>query len=307
MPMAAGFPDDDVVGVDPDDDVPGVVAMPVAGRRPRSGGRTAASYGFHEIGDGPGVDDGPDPRWPDPPTGLSGSGSRAGATALLAAFNPGRRAVRALAVVAALVVVIAAFVAWHSEPHPEAAPAPVTTQTPPATAAIPPAAGTAGAGVPSISPSSAGSTGPMIVVAVTGRVRHPGLVTIPAGSRVADAIAAAGGALPNTDLSFINLARKVSDGELIVIDVAPSPGMTVDPTGNPATSTGGEPGSTTLVNINTADLTQLETLPGVGPALGQRIIDYRTQHGRFRNVDALQDVSGIGPTIFAQLKDLVTT
>jgi competence protein ComEA len=129
-------------------------------------------------------------------------------------------------------------------------------------------------------------------VAVQGRVAHPGLYRLPSGSRVADAIAAAGGALPGVDLSFVNLARKLVDGELILVGVAA-------PSGQPGTPAG-------KVNLNTASLAELEALPGVGPALGQRILDYRAQHGSFGSVDDLRHVPGIGDAKFAQLKDLVT-
>jgi competence protein ComEA len=221
---------------------------------------------------------------------------------VLAALNPGRRAVKALVAVGLVVVLIAAFVAWRSRPRAEvvagASPAAIEQTTTAAAASAPPVAA-------SSAEPSASSTSGMIVVAVTGRVKHPGLVSLPAGSRVADAIAAAGGVLPKTDLSFVNLARKVADGELIVIGVQPSPGMATDPTGgaSPADSGGAAGGP---VDINTATLEDLETLPGIGPALAQRILDYRTQHGSFHSVDELQNVSGIGPSKFAEIKAQVT-
>jgi competence protein ComEA len=197
----------------------------------------------------------------------------------LAAFDPGRRGVRALAMVAAAVVCIAAFIAWQARPR--AMPMPQATALP-ASAAAP-----------------ASSTASVVVVAVTGRVRKPGLIRLPSGSRVADAIEAAGGVLPDTDLSFINLARKVVDGELIVVGVTPPPG-----------AAGGAPGATgapgALVNLNTATVAELQTLPGIGAVLAQRIIDHRTKHGQFRSVDDLRQVEGIGEAKFAQLKDRVT-
>jgi competence protein ComEA len=243
---------------------------------------------------------------------LAAPARSAGGSAALAAFSPGRRAVKALAVIAVIVVIIAALLAWRSEPRAEvisgsgnatAAFGP-TSASGPATATGPSSAAShdAGAAAPtSIAPSPA-----MIVVAVTGRVRHPGLVALPAGARVADAITAAGGALPNTDLAFVNLARKVADGELIVIGVQPSPGEQTDPTGSIDTPAAGA-AATGPVDINTAGLAQLETLPGIGPSLAQRILDYRTQHGSFRSVDDLQSVSGIGPSKYAAIKELVTT
>jgi competence protein ComEA len=212
----------------------------------------------------------------------------------LAALNPGRRAVRALGAVAVAVFVIAAFIAWRSQPRAEVVTSPAVASPATVSPSVAPAATPA-----SSAPSTAG---PAVVVAVTGRVRRPGLVTLPPGARVADAIAAAGGVLPHTDLSFVNLARKVSDGELIVIGIEPSPGQVVDPTGTdtPASAAAGP------VDLNTAGAAELETLPGIGPALAQRILDYRTQHGTFRSVDDLQNVTGIGPSKFAEIKPLVT-
>lgn len=178
-------------------------------------------------------------------------------------FELGATAVRALAVVAVLVAVGAGVVAWRSRPVIE----PVA----------PPAA-------------PASSTPDVIVVAVMGRVQRPGLVELPVGSRVADAIAAAGGPLPETDLSGLNLARKLVDGEMVTVGV-PAP---------PAGAAGG------LVNLNTATAAELEALPGVGPVLAQRIIAHREEHGGFRSVDELRDVPGIGEAIFAELQPRVT-
>jgi competence protein ComEA len=187
----------------------------------------------------------------------------------LGAFDPGRRGIRVLIVVAVLVALVAGYLAWRSQPRAE-----------PVVAA------------PSASTGSAPSGG-QIIVAVQGRVAHPGLYRLPSGARVADAIEAAGGALPGVDLSYVNLARKLSDGELILVGTTPPPEQSA-------------PGAGGKVNLNTATLTQLDALPGVGPALAQRILDYRAQHGDFRSVDDLRHVPGIGDAKFAQLKDLVT-
>ena len=140
-----------------------------------------------------------------------------------------------------------------------------------------------------------------VVVDVVGKVRRPGVYRLPNGSRVDDALAAAGGSLPGVDLSQLNLARKLADGEQVAVGV---PG---------AAAAAGAPGSgdasgaaSALIDLNTATAQQLDTLPGVGPVLAQRIVDWRTEHGRFDSVDQLQEVSGIGPSRLADLRSLVT-
>jgi competence protein ComEA len=143
--------------------------------------------------------------------------------------------------------------------------------------------------------------GGQVVVHVVGRVRHPGLVTLAAGSRVADAITASGGALPGADLSAVNLARLLVDGEQIHV---PKPGEAVPQAPGGAAGPSGSAGG--LVNLNTADLATLDTLPGVGPVLAQRILDWRAEHGRFSRVDELGEVSGIGDKLLAQLTPKVT-
>src|SRR4051794_20422893 len=142
---------------------------------------------------------------------------------------------------------------------------------------------------------AASSSGEEIVVDVGGRVRHPGLVTLPAGSRVADAIAAAGGPLRPADLARINLAARVSDGQLLLIGV---PGASAETTGGSGSGSG-------PVDLNSATVEQLDALPGVGPVLAQRIVDWRQAHGGFRTIDDLQQVPGIGPRKFSDLKALV--
>ncbi|PWR08048.1 competence protein ComEA [Micromonospora acroterricola] len=199
------------------------------------------------------------------------------------AFDPGRRGVRALAVVAAVVVLAAAGWAWRSRPQQEPV-APLVSEAAPATSA----------GDPRVSGSGE------LVVAVAGKVRRPGLVRLPAGARLADAVQAAGGALPGVDVALLNPARKVTDGELIVVGVTPPP----PPAGAVGPAAGGAaPGP---LNLNTATLAQLDALPGVGPVLAQRILTHRDQHGGFRSVGDLRQVDGIGDARYEQLKDLVT-
>jgi competence protein ComEA len=137
-------------------------------------------------------------------------------------------------------------------------------------------------------------TPPGIVVDVGGRVRHPGLVTLPAGARVADALRVAGGALRSSDLATVNLAARLVDGQLLLIGVPGAAGV--------AASVGG---GSAPVDLNTATLDQLEALPGVGPVLAQHIIDWREAHHGFRSVSDLQDVPGIGERKYADLHTLV--
>ncbi len=153
------------------------------------------------------------------------------------------------------------------------------------------------------------TTAQALTVHVVGQVRHPGVLRLPAGSRVTDAIERAGGATAHADLSAINLARPVVDGEQVRV---PKPGEAVPPPGaaGPGGAAGGTSGGSAagngLVNLNTASQADLEELPGVGPVLAQRILDWRTEHGRFTTVDELGEVSGIGEKTFAQLQPKVT-
>lgn len=173
----------------------------------------------------------------------------------------------------------------------------------------PPALPTAVSSAPS---ASAAATEPM-VVSVVGKVRHVGLVRVPAGSRVADVIAKAGGALPRVNLLTINLARPVSDGEQIYVGIpVPASVQQPQPSGDSAggsgtgATSGGNAGGAGKVDLNTASAEQLDQLPGVGEVTAKRIIDWRTQHGKFRSVADLQEVDGIGETRFSRLKDLVS-
>ncbi|WP_153506313.1 ComEA family DNA-binding protein [Cumulibacter manganitolerans] len=204
--------------------------------------------------------------------------------------------------VAVATAVATAAVAWFLRP--------AATPVPPAPASVaaadeksdaepvPGAAGTADqtGGGPAPSTSAAAT----IVVAVVGAVTTPGLYTLPQGARVSDALAAAGGALPGTDLTSINIARKLTDGEQVAVGVPGAPPATApDPGGGAAAPTG-------PVDLNSATLEQLDGLPGIGPVLAQRIIDFRTDNGPFAAVDELTQVSGVGPSIMAKIKDRVT-
>jgi competence protein ComEA len=159
------------------------------------------------------------------------------------------------------------------------------------------AGGSAGAG----SAGSGAAVDGRVAVHVAGRVRRPGLVRLPAGSRVQDAIRAAGGSTAGADLDAVNLARRLTDGEQVLV---PGPG---DPP--PPPSPGADPGSgatpSAPLDLNTATLEQLDALPGVGEVTAGRIVAYRSAHP-FTAVDELLEVPGIGQRRFEQLKDLVT-
>jgi len=136
-----------------------------------------------------------------------------------------------------------------------------------------------------------------VVVHVVGQVVNPGVVRLPAGARVTDAIAAAGGAAGDADLTAVNLARVLVDGEQILV---PRPGEAVTPPQRPAGDA-----ADVLVDLNAATLADLDALPGIGPVLAQRVLDWRTAHGRFADVEELAEVPGIGPSVLAGLRERV--
>jgi competence protein ComEA len=151
-----------------------------------------------------------------------------------------------------------------------------------------------------VSPASSSArprAAPGLVVDVEGAVRRPGLVRLPAGSRVADAVARAGGPTRHADRSGFNLAAPVSDGQQVLVPRAGSGGAAL-----PSTSGAAAAGP---VSLSSATAEQLDTLPGVGPVTAQKIIDYRTQHGAFHSVDELDAIPGIGPARLADLRGLV--
>jgi competence protein ComEA len=136
----------------------------------------------------------------------------------------------------------------------------------------------------------------LVVVDVVGAVRRAGLYRLPQGSRIADAVARAGGATKKADLALVNLAAPVADGTQIVVPARAAAGAA----GGSASSAPGGP-----VHLNTATLQDLDALPGVGPVTAQKILDYRQQHGAFASVDELDAIPGIGPKRLDQLRDLV--
>jgi competence protein ComEA len=178
-----------------------------------------------------------------------------------------------------LAALVAAGYLWMARPRPEPAAGP----------SLAPSLATPG-------PSSPQAQGGMVVVHVHGKVRRPGVVTLPRGSRIADAIRSAGGTRPGVATGSLNLARRLVDGEQIAVGVrAPAPAATPSAAG----------GAGAALDLNAATAQQLDQLPGVGPVLAQRIVDYRTQRGGFRSVDQLQEVSGIGDRRFADLRNKV--
>lgn len=247
---------------------------------------------------------------------------RSGAVAISGPASIGLTLVAVLAVVVVVVL-------WHSgRPEVRAAPPRLVASGPTPASSGP----TSGAGVqPAGSRGTqnvvgAGGSTPTaqaptsIMVDVAGRVRHPGVVELRSGARVVDAIEAAGGALADADLRPLNLAQMLSDGEQVLVlgegeAVAGAAGSGVSGgAGGPGAEGGGSPGSTATgarapgspVDLNSATAADLDALPGVGPVLAQRIVDWRQQHGRFSNVEELQEVSGIGAAKYDDLKILVS-
>lgn len=215
-----------------------------------------------------------------------------------------------LTVVAVLVAAALGFLAWWSvraadpgELVATGAAAPVTSAPTPLVPAPP------GPSPPGLSPtgtstalSEAVSDGDL-VVDVAGKVRRPGIVRLPAGSRVVDALEAAGGARRGVDLTNLNLARPLVDGEQVLVGVRGVPGAAASAAAAP---TGGASSAGPLVNINTADGAELETLPGVGPVTAAAILQWRADHGAFSAVEELLEVSGIGDATLAEIAPFVT-
>jgi competence protein ComEA len=135
----------------------------------------------------------------------------------------------------------------------------------------------------------------LVVVDVVGAVRDPGLYRLPQGSRIADALARAGGATRKADLDLVNLAAPLADGSQIVV---PSRSAAASAESGPSSPAG-------PVHLNSATEADLDALPGVGPVTAQKILDYRQQHGAFGNVDELDAIPGIGPKRLDQLRELV--
>ena len=206
----------------------------------------------------------------------------------VARFLPGGATVAALILV---VVLIAAVGVWRHAATRERAQAFAQSSSEGAESESAPVA----AGPSPSAPASAGDRAD-VVVYVSGAVASPGVLTLPATSRVIDALTAAGGATPDADLESINLARILVDGEQIRVGVV---GESPPPASSAAGSTAG---TSTCVRLATATEDELQTLPGIGPALATRIISYRATHPRLSSVEELDDVPGIGPSLIEKIR-----
>ncbi|MFF3750293.1 helix-hairpin-helix domain-containing protein [Streptomyces sp. NPDC002018] len=216
------------------------------------------------------------------------------------------RTLAALAVVLVVAVLLAAQHFWAGRPRSVRAPETV---------------GAAGAAaVPSALPGELPPTRTgRVVVDVGGEVRKPGVLRLPTGSRVADALRAAGGVKPGADITGLNRARVLMDGEQVVVGGPAPPGAAHAGAGaaggtgigsgaagaGAGAGAGSGAGAPGPVSLNSATVEQLDTLPGVGPVLARHIVDYRTRHGGFRSIEELREVNGIGARRFADLQPLV--
>jgi competence protein ComEA len=204
-----------------------------------------------------------------------------------------------------VVLVLAGVGLWYSRSLPR--PIDVTT-TAASAAGLPASVAPPVSGAPLASrsalPSSSVSPAAMIVD-VAGAVRRPGVFEFQPGDRVIDAVERAGGALDRADLTLLNLAAPLTDGQQILVPKQGAAVSAVPPVGT-TTGTTGTATTGALVNVNTADEATLETLNGVGPVLAAAIIQYRTEHGPFASIDQLDEVSGIGPATLEDLRSQVT-
>jgi competence protein ComEA len=217
--------------------------------------------------------------------------------------DPGRAGAVALAVVAAIAVLVTIFTLMRAEPAPV-----VSAKLPPVDMA---ASATRSPG-----PSSSARPNQPVVVSVVGLVHTPGLVTLAPGARIADALKAAGGTVDGADTVGLNMARQVDDGEQIVVGIAPVKGqpgvlgssVSAGTTDVGPSSTAARPataGPAEVINLNTATAQQLDALPGVGPVTAEKIVAWRSAHGKFTSVDQLGEVDGIGPGRLQKLRPLV--
>jgi competence protein ComEA len=210
-----------------------------------------------------------------------------------------------LAIVAALATAIGLFTVWWDSPSLQAVPplpSPQNVTEKNVTAGDCESASPVPTGVVAEQPPEA------VVVSVVGLVRTPGLVNLHSGSRIADALAAAGGVLDGAETVGLNLAQKLVDGDQIVVGAADQSGGVSSSTtaGGTSPAATGESGGAGLVNLNTATEAELDELPGVGPVTAAAIISWRTSNGKFTDIEQLGEVDGIGPARLAKLRVLVS-
>ncbi|KRE28351.1 hypothetical protein ASG82_06565 [Mycobacterium sp. Soil538] len=213
--------------------------------------------------------------------------------------DPGRAGVLALGVVGLIAVLVTVVSLVRDRP-----PAVVSAKLPPVEMV------SSAAPAPSGAPTQAGP----VIVSVVGLVHRPGLVTLEPGARIADALEAAGGPVDGADVVGLNMARRVADGEQIVVGIGAAPGQptqmgssvvsgSAQAPGPPTSETAS--GATDVVDLNAATVEQLDTLPGIGPVTAAAIVAWRDANGRFTSVDQLGDVDGIGPARLDKLRTLV--
>ena len=223
------------------------------------------------------------------PAGLPPGIGRHRAPGRATRWDPGAGGARSLWIAGLVAALLLAGWTWLDRPRVE--PAPPDPPGEPRSAVT---------DTPTPSVGAAAETSEVVVVSVVGLVAQPGLVTLPLGARVADAVQAAGGLLPGADPASVNLAAPVTDGAQIAVG---APGAGAGPDGSVGEAAGTGDGG--RVDLNTATAGELDALPGIGPVLAQRIVDHRSRNGPFRTVEELDDVPGIGPAIAAELAELV--
>ena len=217
-------------------------------------------------------------------------------------LDPGRRGAAALVLAALLAALVAGGVLLRGRPQEVVVPQVLASGSPLPGAPVEPDAGPDGAS------GAGGRAGPgaasdEVVVSVAGKVVRPGLVRLPVGSRVDDALRAAGGPVAGTSPGLLNLARRLVDGEQVLVGVEPPPGSPAGaPTGSSGAATAGTAAPGAPLDLNAATLADLDALPGIGPVLAQRILDWRAKHTRFASVDQLREVTGIGEAKYQDLK-----